>query len=442
MSLADRHTLWHPFTQMKEYARETPLIIEEGKGAWLKDMQGRWYLDGVSSIWLTVHGHRKPAIDKAIRRQLDKVAHSTLLGISNIPAIELAAKLAHIAPRGLNHVFYSDSGSEAVEIALKMAFQYWHHRGQTRKKLFVSLDNAYHGDTVGAMSVGHMGLFHALFRSMMFKTLSIPSPYPYRCKVCDGSRCAEHCAEALEKILRQRAREIVAVITEPLVQAAAGMITASPGFLANVRALTRRYGVLLIADEVATGFGRTGKMFACEHEGVVPDIMALAKGLTGGYLPLAATLANDKIYDAFLGRYEQRKTFFHGHSYTGNPLGCAAALASLDVFKKERTLNHVGKMSKYLSKKLHSLQDLAHVGEIRQRGLMVGIELVRDKKTRAPYRWEDKIGIKVARRAREKGVLLRPLGPVMVLMPPLSIKQKELDLLVDVLKQSIAEVTT
>ena len=441
LSRYDRRYLWHPFTQMKEYSQEPPLIIEEGKGAWLKDVHSKWYLDGVSSIWLNVHGHRKAQIDSAIRLQLRKIAHSTLLGVSNVPAIELAAKLIRIAPRGLDHVFYSDSGSEAMEIALKIAFQYWRHRGKNLKRVFLSLDNAYHGDTIGAMSLGHMGLFHAPFQPLLFKALSIPAPYPYRCDSCDGSRCAEHCAEALERILRKRSGQVAAVITEPLVQAAAGMIVAPDGFLSRIRDLTRRYDVLLIADEVATGFGRTGRMFACQHEGVAPDIMALAKGLTGGYLPLAATLVTDEVYRAFLGRYEERKTFFHGHSYTGNPLGCAAAIASLEIFEKEKTLLGVRNLSRYLSRRLKSVRKLRHVGDVRQRGLMVGIELVRDKVTREPYRWEEKIGIKVARRARELGVLLRPLGPVMVLMPPLRISRKDMDLLVDVLRRSIQDVT-
>jgi adenosylmethionine-8-amino-7-oxononanoate transaminase len=441
LSAADRRYLWHPFTQMQEYARQEPLIIKEGRGAWLKDIHGKRYLDGVSSLWVNVHGHRKGDIDRAIRRQLDKIAHSTLLGLSHVPAIELAAKLVKIAPRGLNHVFYSDSGSEAMEIALKMAYHYWHHRGKREKKIFVSLENAYHGDTIGAMSLGHSGLFHAPFRSLMFKTLVLPSPYPYRCRQCKGDACLSHCLKALEKILKKRSGEIVAIVVEPLVQGAAGMIMAPSGYLSGVRKLATRYRVLLIADEVATGFGRTGKMFACEHEGVVPDIMALAKGITAGYLPLAATLATDTIYKAFLGSYEERKTFFHGHSYTGNPLGCAAALASLRVFERENTLRHVRSLSRFLTKRLEAIGTLPHVGDIRQRGLMVGIELVRDKNLREIYPWEEKIGVRVAQKARDYGVLLRPLGSVMVLMPPLSIRQDELGAIVDTLRRSIEEVT-
>ncbi len=442
LARADQRHVWHPFTQMRDWEQEEPLIIRQGKGCRLQDTKGRWYLDGVSSIWLNVHGHRHPAIDAAIKRQLNKVAHSTLLGLSNIPAIELAQKLAGLAPRGLRHVFYSDSGSEAMEIALKMVFQYWRHKGRPEKKIFVSLQNAYHGDTIGCMSVGHSGNFHAPFGALMFKTMASPAPYPYRCRQCkNGEHCADHCAEALEKILKKQGKRIAAVVLEPLVQAAAGMIVSPPGFLSQVRALTRHYGVLLIADEVATGFGRTGKMFACEHELIAPDIMAVAKGLTGGYLPLAATLVNDEIYEAFRGRYEDRKTFFHGHSYTGNPLGCAAALASLSVFEKEKTLRHVQRMSRYLSGLLRPLVKLEHVGDIRQQGLMVGVELVRDKQTREPYSWEEKIGVRVTRRARELGVLLRPLGPIMVLMPPLSITRDELKALAHVLTRAIRDVT-
>ena len=333
--------LWHPFTQMREWERETPIIIERGKGPYLIDTHGRRYLDGVSSIWVNVHGHRHPVLDRAIRDQLARIAHSTLLGLSNPPAIRLARELVGLAPRGLTRVFYSDDGSTAVEIALKMAVQYWQQRRPRLrpKNTFLHLTLAYHGDTVGAMSVGQIETFHKRFAPLLFPTLAADAPYCYRCPLkLSYPSCGMACLDPIEQVLKARHRDLAGFIVEPLVQAAAGMITAPPGYLKRLRELCTKYGVLLIADEVATGFGRTGTMFACEQEGVTPDLMAISKGLTGGYLPLAATLATEEIYRAFLGRYDEWKTFFHGHSYTGNPLGCAVALANLEVFRRERTL--------------------------------------------------------------------------------------------------------
>ncbi|HET6370863.1 MAG TPA: adenosylmethionine--8-amino-7-oxononanoate transaminase, partial [Nitrospiria bacterium] len=318
----DHKHIWHPFTQMKEWEGEEPLVIESGRGNYLIDSRGRRYLDGVSSIWVNLHGHRKGAIDRAIKKQLDRIAHSTLLGLTHPPAALLAAELVRLSPRGLTRVFYSDNGSTAVEVAIKMAFQYWRHLGERKKATFVSLANAYHGDTVGSVSVGGIDLFHGAFRPLLFKTLKAPSAYCYRCPLdLAYPGCDLACAEEIGKILRKHQGKIAALVVEPLVQAAAGMIMPPRGHLKRLRALCDEFDVLLIVDEVATGFGRTGKMFACQHEGVTPDLMAIAKGLTGGYLPLAATLTTEKIYRAFLGDYSEFKTFFHGHSYTGNPLG-------------------------------------------------------------------------------------------------------------------------
>ena len=331
----DHAYLWHPFTQMQQWEQDVPLIIEKGKGAYLFDTEGRKYLDGTSSIWVNLHGHRHPRLDRALAAQLRNIAHSTLLGLSNPPAIRLARELIRLAPKGLRRVFYSDNGSTAVEVALKMAVQYWQQRLPTvgPKDSFLHLKLAYHGDTVGAVSVGNIELFHARFKALLFPTLQVDPPYCYRCPLSlTYPSCRMACIDPLETILKTRHRELAGVILEPLVQAAAGMVTAPPGYLKRVRALCTTYNVLLIADEVATGFGRTGKMFACQHEGVTPDLMAISKGLTGGYMPLAATLTTEEIYRAFLGRYEDWKTFFHGHSYTGNPLGCAVALANLEVF--------------------------------------------------------------------------------------------------------------
>jgi adenosylmethionine-8-amino-7-oxononanoate aminotransferase len=356
----------------------------------------------------------------------------------------LARELIRLAPKGLTRVFYSDDGSTAVEVALKMAVQYWqqHHPKAGSKHSFLHLKLAYHGDTIGAVSVGNIEVFHARFKPLLFPTLAAEPPYCYRCPVglaYPGCRMA--CLDPIEQILRTRGRELAGFIIEPLVQAAAGMITAPPGYLRRVRELCTRYDVLLIADEVATGFGRTGRMFACQHEGVTPDLMAVSKGLTGGYMPLAATLTTEEIYRAFLGRFEDFRTFFHGHSYTGNPLGCAAALANLAIFRTEHTLERLRPKIRTMSRLLQPLRKLRHVGEVRQRGFMAGIELVQDRRTRAPYPIESRIGHRVARAAREKGLLLRPLGPVLVLLPPLTTDGRTLARMVSILRRSIMEIT-
>ena len=440
----DRTYLWHPFTQMREWERESPVIIERGEGSYLIDSHGRRYLDGVSSLWVNIHGHRHPRLDRAIQNQLKKIAHSTLLGLSNPPAIELARELIRVAPRGLTRVFYSDDGSTAVEVALKMAVQYWQQRAPKAgaKRTFVHLGLAYHGDTVGAMSVGSIELFQKRFDGLRFPTITADPPYCYRCPLgLTYPACRMACLDPIDRILKQRHQEIAGLIIEPLVQAAAGMITAPPGYLTRIRQLCTKYDVLLIADEVATGFGRTGRMFACDHEGVTPDLMAISKGLTGGYLPLGATLTTEAIYRTFLGDYAEWKTFFHGHSYTGNPLGCAAALANLEVFRKEQTLARMRRRIKALSRLLHPLSTLGHVGEIRQRGYMVGLELVKDRTTRESYPLTDRVGHRVAMEARRRGLLIRPLGNVVVLMPPLVTKINELMRMVSILHESIRTVT-
>ena len=439
----DKRYLWHPFTQMQDWERDEPLIIERAEGNTLIDVEGRRYLDGVSSLWVTVHGHRRRELDEAVRTQLDLVAHSTLLGLANVPAIELAEKLVAVAPPGLAKVFYSDSGSTAVEVALKMAFQYWRHRGRPEKRRFVALAEAYHGDTLGAVSVGGIDLFHERFRPLLFDVLRVPSPYWYRCEEApDPVSCRDLCLRKLERVLEEHAHELAAFVIEPLVQGAAGMITQPHGYLAEAAALCRAHDVLLVCDEVATGFGRTGSLFACTQENVTPDLLCLAKGLTGGYLPLAATLASEAIYREFLGNYSDFKTFFHGHTYTGNPLACAAALASLEIFEKEGVLERVAQQAEILGAELDAqIAPLEHVGQVRRRGLMVGIELVLDRATRAPYPAEDPVGARVCRAARRYGVLLRPLGPVIVLMPPLSIEREEIRVLVDATRRAILEET-
>lgn len=440
----DRKYLWHPFTQMQEWEQEDPVIIERGKGSYLIDTEGKRYLDGTSSIWVNLHGHRHPVLDRALKRQLDKIAHSTFLGLSNPSAIELARELIRIAPKGLTRVFYSDNGSTAVEIALKMAVQYWQQRHPEAgsKNTFLHLKLAYHGDTIGAVSVGNIELFHSRFKPLLFPTLAAEPPYCYRCPLnLTYPSCRMACIDPIEQILKSRHRDLAGFIIEPLMQAAAGMIPQPPGYLKRIRELCTKYGVLLIADEVATGFGRTGKMFACGHEGVTPDLLAISKGLTGGYMPLAATLTTDEIYRGFFGRYDEFKTFFHGHSFTGNPLGCSVALANLQVFRREKTLSRLSAKIRMLTQWLRPMAEMPHVGDIRQSGFMVGIELVKDKRTKKPYALEERVGHKVAMEARRRGLLLRPIGSVMILMPPLSTSRPELRRMVEILQASIETVT-
>jgi adenosylmethionine-8-amino-7-oxononanoate aminotransferase len=438
----DRAHVWHPFTQMQGWLASEPLVIDRAEGCWLVDVDGRRYLDGVSSLWVTVHGHAVPEIDAAVTAQLGRVAHSTLLGLANVPSTELAAELVALAPPGLTKVFYSDAGACAVEVALKMAFGYWQHRGATSKRTFLSLANGYHGDTLGAVSVGGIDLFHGAYRPLLFPTHRAPSPYCYRCPV-DRTfpDCAIACLEPLAATLDGHAREICAVVVEPLVQAAGGMITWPPGYLRRLRELCDAHDVLLIADEVATGVGRTGTFFACEQEGVAPDLLVAGKGLTGGYLPLAVTLTTQAVFDAFLGQPEEHRTFFHGHTYTGNPLACAAALANLRLMADRGTLAGVRERSEVLAASLKPLEEHRHVGEIRRRGLMVGIELVADRASRRPFDPAEAMGWRVAARAREAGAIIRPLGDVVVLMPPLGIPLPELALLAEITCAAVEQAT-
>ncbi len=438
----DKKHLWHPFTQEQEWHNEPVLMIERARGNYLIDTEGKSYLDGVSSLWVTVHGHGKKELNDAIRAQLNKVAHTTLLGLSSVPSAALAARLAGITPKGLTRVFYSDSGSTAVEIALKVSFQYWDQvKEKNKKKKFIAFTGAYHGDTVGAMSVGEISGFVKKFQPLLFKAFRAPYPYCYRCPLDRTPKgCSMACLGEFESILKKHSESIAACIIEPLVQGAAGMITAPRGFLWGVRRLTKKYNVHLICDEVATGFGRTGKMFASEHENVRPDIMCLAKGITGGYLPLAVTLFTEEIYNAFLGAATSKKAFLHGHTYTGNPLACAAALASLDIFKDEKVLEGVVQKAALLRTLLRTLKKSAHVGDVRQRGLMAGVELVADKKTKKPFAPALRTGHRVCMDTRQYGLIIRPLGDTIVLMPPLSITESELREMVDIIGASLNRV--
>jgi adenosylmethionine-8-amino-7-oxononanoate aminotransferase len=443
----DRRVLWHPFTQQKLWMEEDFPVIVRGRGATLVDADGKSYIDGVSSLWCNIHGHARREINAAMKKQLDQVAHATFLGVTNPPAIELGERLVGLAPKGLSRVFYSDNGSTAVEVALKMAFQYWAQNGRPQRTKFVTLDNAYHGDTVGAMSVGGVELFHGVYKSLLFRTIRGPATYAYRCeKAKTLAECGKHCLEELEGILKSHAHEIAALVVEPLIQGAGGMITQPPGYVKALRALCDRYDVFLIADEVMTGFGRLGRMFACEIEEVTPDFLALSKGLTGGYLPLAATLTTDRIYQGFLGDFKDRKTFFHGHTYTGNPLACAGALAALRIFERENTLEKTRKKIHLMGNLLQDFYTIDQVGDIRTCGFIAGIELVKNQDTKEQYPSELRLGHRVTLEARKRGVIIRPLGDTLVLMPPLMISDKDLDKLVSVVVEStraaLASVTS
>jgi adenosylmethionine-8-amino-7-oxononanoate aminotransferase len=437
----DREHVWHAFTQMAEYE---PLVIERAEGCTLFDVDGRQYIDGVSSLWCNVHGHRHPRIDAAIREQLDKVAHTTLLGASNPTTIRLARRLVELAPRGLNHAFFSSDGSSSVEVALKMAFQYWRQRENPRpnKTRYLALADAYHGDTLGSVSVGGVARFHSMFEPLLFDVIRVPAPLVYRAPENVPREClAEHYLGYVERALAERHEEIAAIVIEPLVQAAAGMLVHPPGYLRGLAELARRYGVLVIADEVAVGCGRTGRMFACEHEQVTPDFLCLGKGLTGGYLPLAATLATSEVWQTFLGSYVESRQLFHGHTFSGNPLAAAAALASLEVFDEERVLAKLGPKIDRLAGHLAHLAQHPRVGDVRQCGMIAGIELVTDRTTGNPFAWEDQRGMAVCRHARERGVLLRPLGDVIIVMPPLAISIDQLDQIMTAIEHGIEAAT-
>lgn len=439
----DNDHVWHPFAPMLAFREEGVPIIESAEGFHLTDVEGRRYLDGISSLWCNVHGHRVPEIDQAIRNQLDRVAHTTLLGLSSRPSIELARRLVELAPEGLTKVFYSDSGATAVEAALKIAYQYHRQKPSPEDRdLFVSVQGAYHGDTVGSVSIGSIELFHSVYGRLLFPTQAVPSPASLR-HPSGFTREAwqRHCFAELERTIRENHRRIAALVMEPLVQGAAGILVHPKGYLRLARELTREYGIPLIVDEVAVGFGRTGTFFACEQEGVEPDLLCLAKGLTGGYLPVAATVATDEIYNAFLAEPSEGKTFFHGHTFTGNPLGCAAALASLDLFERRDLLTNAARLADRIRDRLAVLADHSHVAEIRQKGTMVGIELVQNRETLEPYAAPLRMGHQVTLAARKRGVILRPLGDVVVLMPALAMPLDLLDELLDAAIESILDVT-
>jgi adenosylmethionine-8-amino-7-oxononanoate aminotransferase len=438
LAAADHRHLWHPFTQMQEWLSEDPVVIDSGDGVHLVDTLGNRYLDGVSSLWCNVHGHRVPEIDAAIVAQLGKVAHTTLLGLASTASIECAEELVRIAPAGLTRVFFSDAGATAAEIALKIAYQHFQLRGDLERKEFVAIRGGYHGDTIGSVSVGGIDLFHRIFKPLLFPVRHAPQPYCYRCPLGKSlPSCRMACADEVEKVFLEHPGKVAALVLEPLVQGADGMIVQPPGYLGRMREICDRHGALLVCDEVATGFGRTGTMFAVEQEGVRPDILTVAKGISGGYLPLAATLTTEEVFESFLGTFESRRTFFHGHTYTGNPLACAAATASMKLFRDRDIVAGLPARANALARALEPLQRHPHVGEIRRRGLMVGIELVRDRATKEEYPFELRAGHRVTLEARRRGAILRPLGNVVVLMPPLAMTEAELALLGQITRESI-----
>jgi adenosylmethionine-8-amino-7-oxononanoate aminotransferase len=436
----DRHHVWHAFTQMQEYE---PLLIERGEGCWLVDTECNRYLDGSASMWCNVHGHRHPRLDAALAAQAAKVSHTTNLGLSNPTTVEFARRLVEIAPPGLEKVFFSADGSSAIEAALKMAFQYWLQADPPRpsRMKFIAIGEAYHGDTLGAIGVGGVDRFTAMFAPLTFEAIRLPSP---------GGPCPhsgrpapslEESLAALDRLLDAHRGTIAALVMEPLVQMAAGIYVHPTGFLRGVRELTARHDVLLILDEVATGFGRTGTMFACDQEGVSPDLLCLAKGLTAGYLPMAATLATARVWNAFLGTHAERKTFFHGHTYGGNPLAAAVGIASLDVFRDEKVLDSLPAKIARLREHAARLARLDHVGAVRQCGLVAGLDLVADKAADTPYPWQEKRGTLACLAARKHGALLRQLGDTVVLMPPLSISLDEIDQLAAAAEAGIRDAT-
>lgn len=437
----DKAHVWHPFTPMKQFLAGEPTIFDRGEGFELIDIHGRRFIDGFSCLWCNLHGHRVPQIDGAIREQLDKIAHSTLLGFASTPSIELAHRLARVVPAGLTKAFFSDSGASAVEVALKMAFQYFQNIGQPRRKRFIAFREGYHGDTIGSVSVGGIDIFHKIFKPMLFDTTFVDSPNPFYHPA--GHSAGQVVLEQLDKLLGSAGGEYCAVIIEPLIQAAAGMLTHPVGFVKGLRELTRKHGLLLIADEVATGFCRTGKLFACEHEHVSPDLLCLGKGLSGGYLPVSVTMASQAIFDSFCGEADGTgyagKAFFHGHTFGGNALGCAASVASMDLIFSSGLLEQLPAKVELMRRRLAELADHPNVGDIRQCGLMAGIDLVARREPRTFFGETLRVGPAVCDLARKRGLIIRPLGEIVVLMPAPAMDMDTLDRLLTGTVESVRE---
>jgi len=434
----DLAVLWHPCSQMKDYETLPMIPIRRGRGVWLEDFDGKRYLDAISSWWVNLFGHSNPQINEAIRAQLDELEHVILAGFTHQPVLQLSEQLVAVTPPGLARCFYADNGSSAVEVAVKMSFHYWRNQGQTEKTRFVTLGNSYHGETLGALAVGNVQLYKDTYRPLLMDTLTVPSPDCfYRESGESWEDYSRRQFEPMERCLQQQAAQICAVIVEPLVQCAGNMRMYHPVYLNLLREACDRYDVHLIADEIAVGFGRTGTLFACEQAGISPDFLCLSKGLTGGYLPLSVVLTTERIYQAFYADYETLKAFLHSHSYTGNPLGCTAALATLEIFRSRDVLGRNAGLARYMARAVAELEDHPHVGEIRQHGMILAIEMVRDRHSREPFPWQERCGLTVYRHALENGVLLRPLGNVVYFMPPYVIEEAEIDLLARVAIEGI-----
>ena len=434
--------VWHPCTQMKDHEQLPPIPIRRGSGAWLEDYAGKRYLDAVSSWWVNLFGHANPRINAAVRAQLERLEQVILAGFTHEPVIALSEELAALAPAGLGRCFYADNGSSAVEVAVKMSFHYWRNVGRPDKRRFITLSNSYHGETLGALAVGNVELYKEIYRPLLMDVITVPSPDCYM--RAPGASWAEHSRVQfahMEAALERHAHQAAAVIVEPLVQAAGGMRMYDPVYLTLLREACDRHAVHLIADEIAVGFGRTGTLFACEQAGIRPDFMCLSKGLTGGYLPLATVMTTEPIYAAFYDEYVRLNAFLHSHSFTGNPLGCAAARASLAIFREDGTLERNRTLAAHMGARARELEDHPHVAEVRQRGMIVAIEMVLDKPGRTPYPWQERRGLAVYRHALERGVLLRPVGNVVYFMPPYVITPEEIDLMVDVAREGIGLAT-
>lgn len=437
----DLKYIWHPCSQMKDYEEFPPIIIDRGQGVFLYDAQGKRYLDAVSSWWVNLFGHSNKRINKAIQRQVEKLEHAIFVNFSHEPAIELAERIVNITPKGLNKVFFADNGSSAIEVAIKLSFQYFQQTGKTKKTKFIAVTNAYHGETLGALSVGDIDLYSSIYKPLLLNTYKVEGPDCFRCRYkLDRKTCNAQCFEHMERAIKENHEEIAGAIIEPMVQGAAGMKIYSPIYLKKLRKICNKYDIHFIADEIAVGFGRTGKMYACEHSGISPDIMCVSKGLTAGYLPLSLTLMTDKIYDAFYDEYTTLKAFLHSHSYTGNPIGCAVACETLNIFEDEKILEKNRIKSDIIREKVQEkLMDIPYVGEFRQLGMIGAVELVKNRETKEGFDWKERVGYKVYKNALKHGVLLRPLGNVVYFMPPYVINEEEIDLMVDVARRSIKE---
>jgi adenosylmethionine-8-amino-7-oxononanoate aminotransferase len=438
LAARDLAHVWHPCTQMKDHEHLPMIPIRRGEGVWLEDFEGRRYIDAVSSWWVNLFGHANPRINAAVREQLDRLEHVIFAGFTHEPAIVLAEKLVRMAPEGLNRCFFADNGSAAIEVAIKMSYHFWRNQGREGKQRFITLSNSYHGETLGALAVGNVELYKTIYRPLLLETITVPSPDCYDRE--PGESWADHSSRkfaAMEEALARHAHEAAAVIVEPLVQCAGNMRMYDPVYLQLLREACDRYGVLLIADEIAVGFGRTGTMFACEQAGIRPDFLCLSKGLTGGYLPLSVVMTTDTMYDVFYDDYVKLNAFLHSHSYTGNPLACSAALATLGIFAEDDVIERNRSLATHMGRRARELEDHPHVAEVRQHGMILAIEVVRDKKKRLPYDWKERRGLRVYRHGLERGVLLRPVGNVVYFMPPYVITPQEIDLMVEVAREGI-----